>query len=147
MQRAPEASPKETHASPSIGIVTALPKEHLALRCLVKNRKMLRGETDADNNIYEVGELGLHRVILASLPPGRYGEQSAASVVSKMTHSFPSVKDVIVMGIAGGVPNPEKPDVDVHLGDVVVSTLENGQHAVLQFDLGKRKQVRPPFIS
>lgn len=136
-----QPSLKESRESASIGIVTALEKEHLAIRCLVANRKKLRGST-TDNNVYEIGELGSHRVLLASMPTGRYGEQSAAAVVSTMLQSFPDVKDIIVMGIAGGVPNPENANVDVHLGDVVVSMLEEGQSAVMQFDLGKRKQVR-----
>ena len=61
------------------------------------------------------------------------GNNNAAIRAALMLQHFQSVKVVIMVGIAGGVPNPAKIDEHVRLGDIVVSS-EGG---VTQYDLGK----------
>jgi nucleoside phosphorylase len=61
---------------------------------------------------------------------------------------FPVVEAIVMTGIAGGVPNPDKADDHVRLGDVVVS----GERGVIQYDFVKktskvnevRASPRPP---
>ena len=65
-----------------------------------------------------------------------------------MLGRFPTVKSVLMVGIAGGVPDPTKPDEHVRLGDVVVSD----RYGVVQYDYVKhtaeevkvRSAPRPP---
>jgi nucleoside phosphorylase len=56
------------------------------------------------------------------------GNNFASVIATKMQSTFPAIKNIIVCGIAGGVPTV------THLGDVVVST-----QGVIQYDLGKNK--------
>ncbi|KAI9154703.1 Ankyrin repeat domain-containing protein [Paramyrothecium foliicola] len=99
-----------------------------------------------DSNSYTFGNIGEHNVVIACLPSGLYGTNSAAVVGSHLQRSFPSIQIGLLVGIGGGVPDR----ADVRLGDVVVS------HEVLQYDFGKTVQsgrflrtsnsVRPPQI-
>lgn len=57
------------------------------------------------------------------------GNNFAAVVAAKMQLIYPSIEEIIVTGIAGGVPS------EVRLGDIVVSS--NG---VVQYDFGKEEQ-------
>lgn len=70
---------------------------------------------------------GTHQVILVLAAEG---ENSAAARGTLLLSAFPSVTDVLMVGIAGGVPHPEKPDRHVRLGDIVVS----GEGGVVQYD-------------
>lgn len=73
-----------------------------------------------DNTVYAFGRVWDHRIVIASLPKGKYGTTSAAVVAKDMLRSFPSVKFGLMVGIAGGAPSTQH---NVRLGDIVVSTL------------------------
>lgn len=116
-----------------IGIVTALPEEAAAIEALLDNikQKSFNNEKAAAGNRYVIGEIrandgGIQRVALCLLP--EMGNNFAAAVATKMQNHFPNIENIIVCGIAGGVP------AKVRLGDVVVST--NG---VIQYDYGKNE--------
>jgi nucleoside phosphorylase/HEAT repeat protein len=84
---------------------------------------------------YYVGEIpardgGRHTVALCH---SGVGNNNAAIRASLMLQHFDSIKSVIMVGIAGGVPNPANVEEHVRLGDIVVSS-EGG---VTQYDLGK----------
>ncbi|KAJ5623222.1 hypothetical protein N7490_011827 [Penicillium lividum] len=83
-----------------------------------------------DENIYVLGSIQRHNVVIACLPDGRYGNNNAAIVVTNMKRTFPSIRACFMVGIGGGVPGK----VDVRLGDIVVGT------RVMQFDFGKARQ-------
>ncbi|OPB44479.1 hypothetical protein A0O28_0027980 [Trichoderma guizhouense] len=86
-----------------------------------------------DGNTYTLGSISGHNVLIACLPKGRYGTNSATNVATLMIRTFPFLKVCLMVGIGGGVP-PK-----VRLGDVVVST-PDGQHpGVVQWDMGKAK--------
>jgi len=115
-----------------VAIVTTLTKVALAVEAL------LDGEVETyknfhDPNIYTLGRMGKYFVVVATLFEGVYGANSAASVVKDLLRTFTSVKHVLVVGIAGGVPNPDDPERDVRLGDIVVST----KGGYVQWDFGK----------
>jgi nucleoside phosphorylase len=73
-----------------------------------------------------------HSVVVGLLPTA--GNNLAAVVATTLALDFPTVRELVVVGIAGAVPNPEKPDQHVRLGDIVAS----GERGVIQYDLLKR---------
>lgn len=93
--------------------------------------------SSGDNNNYTLGKIGKHNVVVAVLPDGEYGTQSAAGVARDMVHSFPNIRIGLMVGIGGGAPTPKH---DIRLGDIVVSAPRNGKGGVFQYDLGKTIQ-------
>ncbi|KAE8363589.1 hypothetical protein BDV27DRAFT_165405 [Aspergillus caelatus] len=81
--------------------------------------------------LYTLGCIGRHNIVIACLPKGQYGTNSASVVATRMVGTFPSIKVGIVVGIGGGIP-PK-----VRLGDVVVGTPIDQYPGVVQWDLGK----------
>ncbi|KAH6642103.1 hypothetical protein C7974DRAFT_384834 [Boeremia exigua] len=94
-----------------------------------------------DNNTYLLGDAEGHNVVVAALPAGMYGTNSAASVARDMLRSFENVRIGLMVGIGGGAPSSE---YNIHLGDVVVSVPQNighgGSSGVLQYKFGKNIQ-------
>ncbi|KAF4832340.1 putative ankyrin repeat protein [Colletotrichum tropicale] len=80
-----------------------------------------------DNNTYPLGRIHKHNVVISCLPTGYYGTINAATVISNLKRSFPSIRAGLMVGIGGGVPSK----ADLRLGDVVVGT------RVMQCDMGK----------
>jgi len=112
-------------------IVTALEKERLAVEALLEPLQGGIPNVAADDpNIYSFGSLFGHPVVLASLP-GTYGESSVAVVTTNLICSFPSVENLLMVGIAGG---PGCKMNNVRLGDIIVSDRKGG--GVWQYDMG-----------
>jgi len=115
-----------------IGIVTALPREFAAVRMMLDEECV--SPVSGDPNDYVVGTIpsvdgsGQHLVVVTLLK--EIGNNSAAAAAAHLLRSFPSVEDVLMVGIAGGVPAPDFPDEHVRLGDIVVSNKEG----VVQYD-------------
>ncbi|KAJ4341922.1 hypothetical protein N0V95_007107 [Ascochyta clinopodiicola] len=92
-------------------------------------------EYDAyDTNIYTCGRVGEHNVVIACIPEGQMGTNSAAAVAVHMKSTFTSTRFGLMVGIGGGVPSEE---ADVKLGDTVVSKPHRTHGGVLQYDSGK----------
>ncbi|KAH0367740.1 purine and uridine phosphorylase, partial [Aureobasidium melanogenum] len=91
----------------------------------------------SDTNAYTLGRIAGHRVVLAVLPKGEYGVGSAASVITHILRSFPSIRIGLMVGIGGGVPTKAN---DIRLGDIVVSSPKDGHGGVFHYDLGKEIQ-------
>ena len=87
-----------------------------------------------DPNTYTLGSIGKHNIVIACLPKGQIGNNSAANVAAWMVSTFPSIKVGLMVGIGGGIP-PK-----VRLGDVVVSTPVLQYPGVIQLDFGKTKE-------
>jgi nucleoside phosphorylase len=113
-------------------IVTALPKEDAALRATL-DRWVSLGQP-GDSNLYHVGTYGTgsgkRHVILASAGVGKL---NAATVTMNALRTFPQIEHIIMVGIAGGCPNPNKPNEHVRLGDIVVSS----NAGVIEYDYVK----------
>ena len=153
MSRFPSSSTEKllsVSSIPKVGIITALPKEYAAVRVLLKNSKKYQSPGKGAGRRYLLGELpakdgGKHIVVLALAD---VGNNLASSRASQLIEHFPSVESIIMVGIAGGVPFPSKPDEHVRLGDIVVSN----QQGVIQYDMTKetitelvhRYPPRPP---
>ena len=90
-----------------------------------------------DNSVYKLGSIGKHNVVMAVLPDGEYGTNSAACVARDMMHTFPNIRIGLMVGVGGGAPSPKH---DIRLGDIVVSTPRNGKGGVLQYDFGRTIQ-------
>ncbi|CAI7599877.1 unnamed protein product [Penicillium glandicola] len=90
------------------------------------------GKSD-DSNIYALGSIGRHNVVLACLPAGQTGANSAVAVAMQMKSTFPAIQFGLMVGVGGGVPGK----ADIRLGDIVVSQPANGHGGVVQYDFGK----------
>ncbi|KAF1819697.1 purine and uridine phosphorylase [Dissoconium aciculare CBS 342.82] len=119
----------------TVGIVCALAIEKAAAIAMLDDKHERLPPAPGDENDYTFGTIGAHGVVIACLPAGTTGTVSAAVVARDMSRSFP-IRIGLMVGVAGGVWSEE---VDVRLGDVVVSR-PNGQHGgVMQWDSGKTK--------
>jgi nucleoside phosphorylase len=118
----------------AVGWVCALPVE------LAAAQEMLDEEHDTppydahDTNLYTCGRMGEHNVVIACLPDGQPGTNSAAAVAVQLKSTFSSTRFGLMVGIGGGVPSEE---ADVRLGDVVVSKPHKTHGGVVQYDSGK----------
>ena len=149
----PEITIDPERMKPTIGIITALPTEYVAVNVLLDNKNdKYKIPGSGAGRRYCLGEISSedgnkHSLVLAN---ANMGNNTAATRASLLLEHFPNVKSIIMVGIAGGVPNP-KVDDDVRLGDIVVSN-ENG---ITQYDLIKgeiqkvtlRNPLRPPSAS
>lgn len=118
----------------TVGWVCALSKERTAATAMLDYRHANIPKPPNDPNIYTLGSIGKHNVVIACLPQGMIGNNSAATVVTWMISTFPSIKFGLMVGIGGGVP-PK-----VRLGDVVVSTPVDQFPGVVQWDMGKANE-------
>ena len=119
----------------TVGWISALPIEHAAaVELLDEEHEPLPLQTN-NPTLYTLGRISNHNVVIACLPAGIIGIASAASVAQSLVDRFPNVKIGLMVGIGGGVPTD---DVDIRLGDVVVSQPGTGNGGVLQYDMGKR---------
>ncbi|KAK0731923.1 nucleoside phosphorylase domain-containing protein [Lasiosphaeris hirsuta] len=134
----------------TVAMICPLEVEITAARAML-NEEYDRLDTPKDGtNTYSFGSLGEHNMVLASLPEGSQGTNSAAGVAIHMGRTFPAIKLRLLVGIGGGVPSNGN---DIRLGDVVVGTPTGETGGVVEYDLGKettegfiRKGVCPPLI-
>ncbi|KAH6985510.1 nucleoside phosphorylase domain-containing protein [Ilyonectria destructans] len=117
----------------TVAVVCAMELEMSAVRYMLDIEHRSLPTKEGDFNIYILGELKGHNVVLACLP-GNQGKGSAAIVATHMARTFPSIKWRFLVGIGGGVPSNKH---DIRLGDVVVSMPEGQYGGVVQYDLGK----------
>ncbi len=120
---------------PAFGIIAALTREYTAVKVLLENRRIHAVPGRGAGRQYLLGRVpsasgGSHSVVLALADKGN---NMATARATLLLEHFPNVKSIIMVGIAGGVPNPKKPDEHVRLGDIVVSN----RKGVVQYDFGK----------
>lgn len=118
----------------TVGWVCALPIELAAAQEMLDERHEDSYRNANNTNIYTLGRIGRHNVVIACLPYGQMGTNSAAAVAAQMQSAFMSIQFWLVVGIGGGVP---KADQDIRLGDVVVSRPGPSHGGVVQYDFGK----------
>ena len=125
---------------PTIGIVTAVPEELVAVRELLE--KPQRAQPGGDFSRYTRGQipsadpLRPHHVVVTSMVEG--GNDRAAAAVAHLVRSFGTVNSVIMCGIAAGIPSPDHPTAHVRLGDIVIGTWE-----IVDFDHVDEKITGP----
>lgn len=118
-----ESSQSTCVTAPSFGIITALPEEFAAVRSFVDNPQ--RVNVEGDRADYLIGTLPsanpskAHTVVLTIL--GEIGNVAAANACTNLLRSYRSVRCLLMVGIAAGVPDPGRPERHVRLGDIVVA--------------------------
>ncbi|KAK6523104.1 hypothetical protein TWF694_006002 [Orbilia ellipsospora] len=123
----------------TVGWICALSTEYVAAQVFLDERHD-EGPAEVspnDNNVYTLGRIGKHNIVIAALPDGEYGLSSAACVARDMLHSFPNVRIGLMVGIGGGAPSTKH---DIRLGDIVVGASRDGKSSVFQYDFGKAIQ-------
>ncbi|KAF4210319.1 hypothetical protein CNMCM5878_004636 [Aspergillus fumigatiaffinis] len=120
----------------TVGWVCALPVELAAARKMLDEKHPDPPQDASDSNLYTLGRIGEHDVVIACLPAGRTGTNSAAGVAVQMKAKFKSIRFGLMVGIGGGVPSA---GADIRLGDVVVSQPHGRHGGVVQYDFGKTR--------
>lgn len=128
-----ETKSKLSYDSYTVAIVCAMSFEMSAVRYMLDKEHPRLQRKEGDTNIYVLGELWGHNIVLACLP-GNQGKGSAATVATNLARTFPAITLRFLVGIGGGVPSDKH---DIHLGDVVVSMPSGQFGGVVQYDLGK----------
>jgi nucleoside phosphorylase len=118
----------------TVGWVCALPIELAAAQEMLDEEHENFHHDTNDTNIYTLGQIGEHNVVVACLPDGQTGTTSAAAVAMQMKSAFKSIRFGLMVGIGGGVPSEE---ADIRFGDVVVSRPHKTYGGVVQYDFGK----------
>ncbi|RYP49955.1 hypothetical protein DL769_011016 [Monosporascus sp. CRB-8-3] len=120
----------------TVGWICALPVELAAAQEMLdeEHKDLERDIKDNDENLYCLGSIAGHNVVIVSLPAGRIANNSAAAVVAQARAAFKGIRFWLMVGIGGGVPSAKD---DVRLGDVVVSQPHGTSGGVIQYDLGK----------
>ncbi|KAH8802898.1 nucleoside phosphorylase domain-containing protein [Xylogone sp. PMI_703] len=131
----PSGSTGFAHNNYTIGWVCALPKEQTVATAMLDQIHPNLTNPPNDHNTYTLGSIGKHNIVIACLPKGKYGNNSAATVATRMINTFPSIKFGLMVGIGGGIPSNK-----VRLGDVVVSAPADEYPGVVQWDLGKAEE-------
>jgi nucleoside phosphorylase len=122
----------------TIGWICAITAEYVAAQVFLDERHEGPEHVSCnDNNVYTLGKIGEHNVVIAVLPYGEYGPSAATSVATDMLHSFPNIRFGLMVGISGGAPSQKH---DIRLGDVVVSVPRDRYGGVFQYNFGKTIQ-------
>ena len=118
----------------AVGWICALPKEQTAATAMLDYIHPNLPKPPNDPKTYTLGSIGKHNIVVACLPKGRIGNNSAAISATQMIRTFSSIKVALMVGIGGGLPTKTK------LGDVVISAPVDQYPGVVQWDLGKTEQ-------
>lgn len=126
--------PKNSYSDYTIGWICALPLEMAAAKAMLDEIHPPLPRNPSDDNIYTLGTLQGHNIVIACLPSGVYGLSSATTVAIRMTNTFQAIRFGLMVGIGGGVPSKY---ADIRLGDIVVSKPSGTFGGVVQYDYGK----------
>jgi nucleoside phosphorylase/tetratricopeptide (TPR) repeat protein len=122
----------------TVGIVTALEEECAAMLAMLDRPVRWSATGDGSGLAYHLGEIRAYdgRVHVVALALADMGNNIAAVRGTLLLQHFREVEAIVMVGIAGGVPRPDKASDHVRLGDVVVSN----QRGVIQYDMVKRSR-------
>src|SRR5436190_2033757 len=123
-----------SHQDYTVGWICALPTELAAAIAILDEEHPPLPQNPQDNNIYTLGRVAEHNVVIACLPVGQVGNNNAATVATQMRYSFRAIRFGLMVGIGGGAPSEGH---DIRLGDVVVSKPGKDNGGVIQYDFGR----------
>jgi nucleoside phosphorylase len=113
-------------------LVAALPKEVAAVRATFDSDELVG--SPGDTSVYRLGRFGVggtsRQVLLAG---AGMGKSNAATVTANALRSFQGIEFILMVGIAGGCPNPTQVDEHVRLGDIVISGIDG----IVEYDYVK----------
>ncbi|PVI01693.1 purine and uridine phosphorylase [Periconia macrospinosa] len=125
----------------TVGWICALHIELAAAQEMLDEEHEDLEQDEHETNIYSLGRIGEHNVVIVCLPAGLIGNNPAAAVGMQLRATFRSVRFGLMVGIGGGMPviggEASGAEVDIRLGDVVVSQPHLGHGGVIQYDFGK----------
>ena len=114
-----EDAPDAQRQQYTVGWICALSTEATAAQAMLdETYPGLPSKNIRDSNVYTFGRVHNHKVVIALLPSGIYGTNSAATTAKEMLLNFPNIRFGLLVGVGGGIPSEEH---DIRLGDVVVS--------------------------
>ena len=90
----PTAGPQHSIEDYTVGWICALPTELTAARAMLDEDHPKQPAVDHAHNIYHFGSIEDHNVVIACLPSGTIGTNSAAGVATEMRVLFKSIKFV-----------------------------------------------------
>lgn len=122
-----------THDDYTVAWICAVPIEIIAAKAMLAEIHSPLPQPKTDHNVYMLGTVRGHNVVLVCLPLGVYGTVSASTTVSHMVSTYPNIQFGLMVGIGGGVPSR----ADIRLGDVVVSRPIGSSSGVVRYDYGK----------
>jgi len=127
----------------TVGIVTALEEERAAMLAMLERPARWSFAGQGAGLTYDLGEIRAHDggVHVIALALADMGNNIAAARGTLLLQHFPAVEAILMVGIAGGVPNPAKVSDHVRLGDVLPPNLSN--LATVLHDLGDAAGARP----
>ncbi|EAW11926.1 uncharacterized protein ACLA_006840 [Aspergillus clavatus NRRL 1] len=109
------------HTEFMVGWICVLKEEYRAAVSVLDERYdaagLIRGQ--GDRNHYVLGRVGGHHIMINLPPAEMYGQTHASRIAIDMKSTFPRIRCVLLVGIAGGAPSPKH---DIRLGDVVLGT-------------------------
>jgi nucleoside phosphorylase len=134
----PQPKKKLSRNDYTIGWICALSIELAASAGMLDEVHPDIGLARGDKNMYTLGAIAGHNIVIACLPEGSMGIVPAATVASNMLRSFPRIRFGLMVGIGGGAPaRRARPSEDIRLGDVVVSVPLKELGGVVKYDRGK----------
>ncbi|EMT70459.1 hypothetical protein FOC4_g10008911 [Fusarium odoratissimum] len=92
--------------------VCALPKEQTAATAMLDQRHADLPKPSNNPNTYTLGSFSSHNVIIACLPKGQIGNNTAATIAAFMVSTFPSIKFGLMVGVSGGIPPKKWPKLE-----------------------------------
>jgi hypothetical protein len=122
-----------------VGWICALRSEMAVAIAMLDDRYPMVETQDAqDHNNYALGRMHGHNAVIACLPARVYGIAPATAVVKvlkDMLRTLKSLRFELMFGIGGGIPCPEK-NIDIRLGDVIISQPSGTSGGVIQYNRG-----------
>ncbi|KAK2593037.1 hypothetical protein QQS21_009245 [Conoideocrella luteorostrata] len=118
----------------TVAWICALPVEMAAAKAMLDERHGDFPTMPSDSNTYILGSVCGHNIVIACLPSGVYGTTSATTLATEMRSTFKCIRFGLMVGIGGGAPMK---NVDIRLGDIVVSKPTGRSGGVIQHDYGK----------
>src|SRR4051812_31545123 len=95
----------------TVGWICALPVELAAAQEMLdeEHEDLERDgdDDDDDENLYSLGSVAGHNVVIVCLPAGSIGNNPAAAVTTQMRATFKGIRFGLMAGIGGGVPSAE----------------------------------------
>ncbi|KAM0721994.1 hypothetical protein Q7P37_002920 [Cladosporium fusiforme] len=129
------SSDMPTHDDYTIAWICPLRFELLAALAMLDERSSeFPSQAEGDDNIYFLGSINGHKIVVASSPvPSQRAVRSAFPVFSSLRKTFPALKAVALIGIGGGAPTTTV-EGPLRLGHVVVSKESLGKSGVYRHD-------------
>ncbi|KAL3472076.1 purine and uridine phosphorylase [Aspergillus californicus] len=112
-----------THASYTVAWICALPVELAAAKVFLDKVHPRLIQPESDHNVYTLGSVSGHNIVVACLPAGVYGTTSATAAVSHLISTYQNVRFGLMVGVGGGPTNTSSGVIQYDYG----KTLQSGR--------------------